>query len=194
MKWSNYNSYATPDYLRDALDMEFGFDFDPCPLNPDFDPDKDIHGLLLDWTGRRLFCNPPWGDIDPWVEKALTSRALIVFVLPARTDTGWFHLLKDSGAEIRLFRKRVHFLRDGIGGNKAPTDGTMIAVVRRMDAPEVPKPWAEKQFGETEQLASCGTEVDGILSLTRAESGAVDLANFAVTQYHHSSDAEPLLL
>jgi hypothetical protein len=132
MKWSGNNNYATPGYLYKALDDEFGFDLDPCPLNKDFDPAVHRDGLKLHWDGRRVFCNPPWSDILPWVEKAYGSRALVVFLLPARTDTPWYHLLKDSGAEIRLFRKRVHFLRDGIGGNKAPTDGTMVAVVRRL--------------------------------------------------------------
>jgi len=41
-----------------------------------------------------VFCNPPWDKIMPWVEKAFASKALTVFLLPARTDTAWFHLLK----------------------------------------------------------------------------------------------------
>jgi site-specific DNA-methyltransferase (adenine-specific) len=124
MKWSGNDNYATPEYLYTALEREFGLDFDPCPLSPV--PDQD--GLSMDWTGRHVYCNPPWSDIDPWVEKALASRCLTVFVLPARTDTGWFHLLKDNGAELRFFRKRVHFVREGARVN--PTDGTMVAVVR----------------------------------------------------------------
>jgi len=189
MKWSKHTSYATPEYLRDALDMEFGFDLDPCPLNLDFDPNIHQDGLLLDWHGHRVFCNPPRDTIMPWVEKAFASKALTVFLLPARTDTAWFHLLKDSGAEIRLFRKRVHFLRDGIGGNQAPTDGTMVAVVRRMNAQDadlpVSKPfvWTEMlRFGATEQLVSSRTSLDGKLPLTRAESDVIALVNFAATQ------------
>ena len=134
-------------------------------------------------------CRPPWDDIGPWVEKAFASKALTVFLLPARTDTPRFHLLKDSGAEIRLFRKRVHFLRDGIGGNQSPTDGTMVAVVRRMNAQDadlpVSKPfvWTEMlRFGATEQLVSSRTSLDGMLPLTRAESDVIALVNFAATQ------------
>ena len=183
MKWSKHTSYATPHYLRDALEMEFGFDLDPCPLNPDFDPAVHLDGLKLDWNGRRVFCNPPWDTIMPWVEKAFASKALTVFLLPARTDTAWFHLLKDSGAEIRLFRKRVHFLRDGIGGNKAPTDGTMVAVVRRMNAQDARLPKTEMpQFAATEQLVSSRTSLDGMLPLTRTESDVIALVNFAATQ------------
>jgi PAS domain-containing protein len=130
--WSGNNNYATPDYLYQALDMEFGFDLDPCPLNADFDPEFDQDGLKLNWDGRRVFCNPPWSDITPWVQKAYESRALVVFLLPSRSDTAWFHLLQDSGAELRFFRKRIRFIRNGQVAN-SPADGAVIAVVRRLN-------------------------------------------------------------
>lgn len=123
MEWSGNDNYATPEFLYKALEREFGITKDPCPLNPV--PDQD--GLQLDWDGEVIFCNPPWSDIEPWVDKALTSKCTTVFVLPARTDTNWFHKLSRK-AELRFFRKRVHFLREG--GNVNPTDGTLIAIVR----------------------------------------------------------------
>lgn len=127
LKWSHHNSYSTPQYLYDALNVEFGFNLDPCPLSPN----AILNGLEISWDNQRVFVNPPWSDVMPWVRKALDSKAeIVVFVLPARTDTPWFHTLKDNGAEIRLFRKRVHFLKDGVGGNKMPTDGTMVAIVK----------------------------------------------------------------
>ena len=110
MKWSGNDNYGTPEYLWRALHYEFGFDLDPCPLQPNFDPAIHQDGLKLDWDGHRVFCNPPWSDVEPWVRKAYASRAMVVFVLPARTDTEWFHLLKDSGAELRSFRKRLRFI------------------------------------------------------------------------------------
>lgn len=133
MKWSHHDSYATPEWLLTALEREFGIDLDPCPLQPNFDPAIHTDGLALDWTGRIVFCNPPWSDISPWIRKALASRCTTVFVLPARTDTEWFHLLKDSGAELRFWRKRASFLKNGDpGAVGAATDGTLIAIVRRM--------------------------------------------------------------
>lgn len=128
MKWSGNNNYATPEYLYQALHMEFDFDLDPCPLNPEFDPQVHVDGLKLDWTDRRVFVNPPWSDILPWIQKGLDSKArLVVYLVPARTDTEWFHLLKQHGAELRLFRKRVHFIREGLSAN--PTDGTLVAII-----------------------------------------------------------------
>ena len=132
VKWSGHDSFATPPHLRQALTEEFGCNFDPCPLNPEFDPTNDVDGLAISWDGKRVFCNPPWSNITPWVEKSFGSKALIiVFILPARTDTEWFHILKDRGAELRLFRKRVHFLKNGDKSLKvSPVDGTLVAVVR----------------------------------------------------------------
>lgn len=128
MKWSGNNNYATPEYLYRALDMEFDFNLDPCPLNADFNPDTDQDGLKIDWTERRVFVNPPWSDIRPWILKGLESKArVVVFLVPARTDTEWFHILAQHGAELRFFRKRVHFIRDGVSAN--PTDGTLVAIV-----------------------------------------------------------------
>jgi DNA N-6-adenine-methyltransferase (Dam) len=127
MKWSGNDSYATPEYLFHALNDEFDFSLDPCPLNPDW-PKTGIDGLQLDWNGQVVFCNPPWSDIMPWVNKALTSKCLTVFLLPARTDTAWFHKLYASRAVIRFFRKRVHFIAGDM--KKNPTDGTMVAIIR----------------------------------------------------------------
>jgi hypothetical protein len=124
-KWSGNDNYKTPDFLYEALDKEFGITLDPCPLNPE----PDVDGLELDWTDETVFCNPPWSDITPWVKKALDSDCLTVFVLPARTDTEWYHTLARRHADLRLFRKRVNFIREG--GSASPTDGTLVAIVNR---------------------------------------------------------------
>ena len=128
MKWSGNDSYATPEYLYCALNSEFDFNLDPCPFNPDW-PKTGTDGLQLDWSGKVVFCNPPWSNILPWVNKALTSKCLTVFLLPARTDTAWFHKLYAHKVEMRFFRKRVHFF-DGNNNKKNPVDGTLVAIVR----------------------------------------------------------------
>jgi hypothetical protein len=131
------DSYKTPDFMREALDYEFGFTLDPCPYNPEWNPETDEDGLALNWDGHRVFVNPPWSCILPWVKKAYASKCLTVFLLPNRTDTEWFHLLFNMGAEIRFFKRRVWF--EGYGSKKYhPVDGTIVAVVRRMGASSVP--------------------------------------------------------
>lgn len=119
---------ATPDWLFQALDAEFAFDFDPCPLNES----PIINGLDIDWTGKRVFCNPPYSSILPWVKKALSSAALTVFLVPKRFDALWCRLLRDAQAEIRIFKRSIVF--DGLNGSRAhPIGGSMICIVRRLD-------------------------------------------------------------
>src|SRR5579862_1527326 len=104
------DSWRTPEWLYKTLDKEFGFNLDPCPFQPNWTPGVHQNGLDLDWNGQRVFCNPPYSDIMPWVGKAYSSAALTVFLLPAWTATDWFHILRDRGAEIRYFRHRVNFI------------------------------------------------------------------------------------
>jgi len=129
------DSWRTPNWLYEALDKEFGFDLDPCPFQPNWTPGIHQNGLDLDWNGHRVFCNPPYSNILPWVEKAYASSALTVFLLPSRTDTAWYHILHDHGAEIRHYRKRINFVAPK--GIKSSTNncGSTVAIVRNFPEP-----------------------------------------------------------
>ena len=106
-------SHATPTDLYAALDAEFGFTLDPCPLT-EKDGDFVVDGLTLDWQGQRVFCNPPYGrGIGAWLAKARTAQ-LAVFLLPARTDTRWWHDYALDADVIRFVKGRLRF-----GGAKA---------------------------------------------------------------------------
>lgn len=77
----------------------------PAPLATD--------GLAQDWTGERVFCNPPYGKglIQPWVDKALERQAeLSVLLLPSRTEMPWFHRLWKEATEIRFLSYRIQFV------------------------------------------------------------------------------------
>ena len=117
----------TPNWLFKALDMEFAFDLDPCPLN--LAPTMD--GLTLDWTDKRIFCNPPYSDIEPWVAKALQSKALTVFLIPARFDAKWCRNLREANAEFRFFNRAFNF-RGYDGTERHPVGGAMVVIVNRL--------------------------------------------------------------
>jgi phage N-6-adenine-methyltransferase len=116
---SESSSWSTPQWFFDRLDEEFHFDLDPCAtLNTALCDDyftKEQDGLIQRWTGRRVFCNPPYGDdIGMWVRKCATGGAEVcVALLPARTDTLWFHNFILGKAEIRWVKGRLNF-----SGNK----------------------------------------------------------------------------
>ena len=93
---SNTIEWATPQDLFDKLNEEFHFTLDPCSTDENAKCDKHYtikdDGLSKSWDGERVFCNPPYGrEIGKWVRKAAESKALTVMLLPARTDTKWFH-------------------------------------------------------------------------------------------------------
>jgi len=99
--------WATPRAVYEALDAEFNFNFDPCPLDGDGD---GLLPLLCEWKGKRVFCNPPYGPgIGDWLKRGLEAD-LAVFLLPARTDTKWFHeLALPNASEIRFLKGRLKF-------------------------------------------------------------------------------------
>lgn len=62
-----------------------------------------------DWNGERVFCNPPWSNIRPFVEQAAKAE-LAVLLVPARTNAEWFHRALKLGAEPRYFLGRLTFV------------------------------------------------------------------------------------
>lgn len=121
---SRSDLWETPKELFDELNAEFHFDLDACALPENakcpryYSPDQD--GLLQPWDGA-AWCNPPYGrDVGRWVQKAARSAlsgATVVMLLPARTDTRWFHKWIYRKAEIRFLRGRLKF---GGAKNSAP--------------------------------------------------------------------------
>lgn len=74
-----------------------------------------------------LWMNPPYGrEIGKWVKKASESKATVVCLLPARTDTRWFHDYIYGKAEIRFVRGRLKF---GGSKNSAPFP-SMVVIFR----------------------------------------------------------------
>ena len=115
-------NWKTPDVAYKDLNMEFVFDFDPCPPNPKFD------GLSCEW-GLCSFVNPPYSEIKKWFEKAIIEykkHKTIVLLLPSRTGTDWFHkYVLPYATEIRFMRGRLQF--DDCGVN-APFDSIIVVL------------------------------------------------------------------
>lgn len=113
---SRTDLWTTPQDLFDELNTEFAFTLDVCadPENAKcsvyFTP--EIDGLSQRWTGS-CWMNPPYGKtIRRWVRKAHESAAAgatVVCLLPARTDTSWWHDFVTKADEVRFVRGRVRF-------------------------------------------------------------------------------------
>ena len=109
---------ATPWEVFRPLDDEFGFTLDVCAL-PDntkchrfFTPEAD--GLSQDWGLHVCWMNPPYGkEITAWMKKAYQASQLgatVVCLVPARTDSAWWHTYAEKATERRFLRGRIKFV------------------------------------------------------------------------------------
>jgi len=103
----NSDHWETPEWLYKQLNDEFKFDFDPCPLNSNFD------GLQCEW-GKSNFINPPYNRVDKpkFIKKAYDEwkkGKTCVLLIPSSTGTKQFHDLILPNAEIRFLKGRVAF-------------------------------------------------------------------------------------
>jgi phage N-6-adenine-methyltransferase len=106
--------WETPDELFNPLNEEFGFTFDVCATKENtkcsnFYTISD-NALEQKWSGV-CWMNPPFGEQGKWVRKAYQeglNGTTVVCLLPARTNTGWWHDYCMKG-EIRFIRGRPKF-------------------------------------------------------------------------------------
>lgn len=116
---SSTDEWATPQWLYDSLNEELGFTLDPCALPSNAKCEKYFtpqdNGLLQDWGGEIVFCNPPYGKaIANWVrkcsEESKKPNTTTVMLIPARTDTRYFHdYIYRKAKEIRFIKGRLKF-------------------------------------------------------------------------------------
>lgn len=113
------DEWETPKKFFDEVSAEFGpFDLDVCATadNTKCDRffDKRMNGLDENWATRN-WCNPPYSNIKKWVLKARREQLkgnTTVMLIPARTDTSWFHesMYRVANVEIRFLRGRLEFI------------------------------------------------------------------------------------
>lgn len=127
MKTSDEYTWTTPRDFYDKLHVEFNFSLDAAALKSSalcdnwFGPDHDDlnlrDSLVMNWAqfapSKTVWLNPPYGRvIKTWVKKAdyeATKRGLtVVCLVPARTDTYWWHEYCIQH-EIRFLRGRLKF-------------------------------------------------------------------------------------
>jgi len=121
--------WATPQAFFDKYNAIHNFQTDVCAIADNakcpvfFTP--EIDGLKQEWTGS-CWMNPPYGrGINAWVKKAYESSlagATVVCLLPARTDTAWWHDYCIKG-DIEFIRGRLKF---GGHKNSAPFPSAVV--------------------------------------------------------------------
>jgi phage N-6-adenine-methyltransferase len=132
---SKTDDWATPQNLFDELDAIHHFTLDvaasstnhktPHWFGLDHEDPLLRDGLAMSWENNRVWCNPPYGrQIKDWVKKAHheSVNAEIVMLLPARTDTAWFHDYAIRH-KVTFIRGRVKF---GDGKAAAPFPSILV--------------------------------------------------------------------
>lgn len=127
---SKSDAWETPQDLFETINEEFNFTVDVASSNENYKVKKHYtekeNGLLQNWDNERVWCNPPYGrKIGDWVKKASVSKGLVVMLIPARTDTKWFHdyIYQKKNVEIRFIKGRLKF---GNNKNSAPFPSMIV--------------------------------------------------------------------
>ncbi len=128
--------WSTPADLFAELDREFGFGLDVCATADNAKCERFFtradNGLAQPWEGV-CWMNPPYGrTIGQWVRRAADAAkagATVVCLLPARTDTAWWHdVVAVHSSDVRLLRGRLKF-----GGSRSGAPFPSAVVVFRPD-------------------------------------------------------------
>ena len=126
---SKTDLWATPQDIFDRYNAKYNFELDVCASAENakcqryFTIEND--GLSQDWNGV-CWMNPPYGrEIYNWMKKAYESSlngATVVCLVPARTDTKWWHEYAMKG-QIEFIRGRLKF---GDAKNSAPFPSAIV--------------------------------------------------------------------
>jgi site-specific DNA-methyltransferase (adenine-specific) len=139
---SNSSEWATPKEFFNVLNAEFNFTLDPCATAKNAKCakffTKEENGLLQSWKGERVFCNPPYGkEISAWVKKCYkesqNGAEIVVMLIPARTDTRFFHEYIYQKHEVRFIAGRLHFNES----KRSAPFPSMVVVMRKIPEEEI---------------------------------------------------------
>ena len=140
MYTSNSEEWGTPQELFNRLNKEFNFTLDICASKENAKCTKyytkEEDALKQEWGGV-IWMNPPYGrQIGSWVKKARDAatqgKATVVCLLPARTDTAWWHDYAMKADEIRFIRGRLKF---GDGKGSAPFPSAVVIFKKGSTSP-----------------------------------------------------------
>ena len=133
---SNSNEWGTPQDLYNKLNNKYKFTLDPCCTKESAKCKKyytiEDNGLLQDWSNEIVFMNPPYGrEISKWVKKAYNesknNKATVVCLIPARTDTIYWHdYIFPNAYDIEFLRGRIKFEVDCVAKDPAPFPSAIV--------------------------------------------------------------------
>jgi hypothetical protein len=117
--------------MFEDLNAEYGFTLDGAALAENaLLPRYSTAIEPRSWRGERVFCNPPWSNIAPFIELAQDAE-LAVLLVPARVNSRWFHRALELRAKVRYFVGRPTF---GNAKSNSPVDCLLLVFEPRARA------------------------------------------------------------
>ena len=150
---SESDEWPTPPWILDILKTVYRFSLDPCSTDINNICGKhytlDDDGLKKSWAAEVIWMNPPYSQIEEWMGKAYESAkeegATVVCLVPARTDTKWWHnYVMRGNCQIVFVQGRLKF---GHAKNSAPFP-SIIVVMRPPQATHFPEGYLGKLINE----------------------------------------------
>lgn len=141
---SGNDSWGTPQIYFDVVNTVYHFTVDICANDQNFKMRPYMteadDSLSMEWHGR-IWCNPPYSDIRPWVEKALMEvqcghAEIVVMLLPASVGSNWFHdlIYHNPNCTYSFYRGRMAF--NGTTG--AMFDSMLVVMQKKISGPGGP--------------------------------------------------------
>ena len=126
------DTWATPVWLFNYAEQRYGkFALDVCAADDSFKCQpyytEQQNSLMQPWLNLN-WCNPPYSNITPWVEKAALETEVgnsTVMLLPADFSTRWFRLVWELSVEILIINKRVRF----VGATSSPKFASFFCLI-----------------------------------------------------------------
>lgn len=187
--------WATPGLLFDNLNADFKFTVDACAEKhnaklPRFWSPQD-NGLAQKWEGERVWCNPPYNDIMPWLSRGWTAAlrdptSLSVHLLPARTDSAWWHTFA-MRTQADFFRGRIQFeipeaVREALREKAETLEEALANLHSTVGTKDPQAKAAEKEIAKLKKQAegaSSNAEGSALIIISQQFMGENDLPKFA---------------
>lgn len=149
------DDWETPQEFFNILDKEFSFTLDACASKENTKCKKfytkEQNGLIQNWKGETVFCNPPYVDIEIWCKKCSIEgnkpNTVVVLLMPVRSDTKYWHNYIMKAEEIRFVKGRIHFLLNGVAQKQTNFPSCVIVFRKtKTDLLRVLAPYARSIF------------------------------------------------
>ena len=133
---SETNEWETPEELFSLLNNFFKFNLDAASTDENAKCERHFtiedDGLSQDWGGNTVWLNPPYGrELGKWVKKSYEEskkpNTTVVILIPARTDTSYWHNYVMKASDIFYIKGRLKFLNKEKGSkNSAPFPSAIV--------------------------------------------------------------------